>query len=126
MDLGIILKLMQCFAGSTINQFGEFIAHEKGNAFFDLKNCKTELDIQCKILEWFSREAYKSTPYRYDRENKKYHEFMLNGINKYLGTEFKHEDMMVIYCELGNAVNHKLTIEFIQRDFDFSVLRKAV
>ena len=126
MDLDIILKLMRCFAGSTINQFGEFIAHEKGNAYFNLNNCKTELDIQCKVLEWFSREAYKSTPYRQNSKNEKYHEFMLNGINKYLGTEFKHEDMMVIYCELGNAVNHKLTIEFIQSDFDFSVLRKAV
>ena len=46
MDLDIILKLMNCFAGSTVNQFGEFIAHDKGNAYFNLKNCKTELDIQ--------------------------------------------------------------------------------
>ena len=29
MDLDIILKLMNCFAGSTVNQFGEFIAHDK-------------------------------------------------------------------------------------------------
>ena len=126
MDLDIALKLMDCFAGSKINQFGEFIADEKGNAYFNLKNCKTELDIWCKVLEWFSREAYKSQPYKQNSKNEKYHEFMLNGINKYLGTEFKHKDMELIYCELGNAINHNLTIEFIQSNFDFSVLRKKV
>ena len=126
MDLDIALKLMDCFAGSKINQFGEFIADEKGNAYFNLKNCKTERDIWCKVLEWFSREAYKSQPYKQHSKNEKYHEFMLNGINKYLGTEFKHKDMELIYCELGNSINHNLTIEFIQSNFDFSVLRKKV
>ena len=126
MNFDTILKLMGCFPRSTINQFGEFIAHEKGNAFFNLKYCKTELDIQCKILEWFSREAYKSTPYKRKKKNDEYHKFILDGINKYFATDFKNEDMMEIYCKLGNAVNHKLTIEFIQSGFDFSVLGKKV
>lgn len=126
MELDVILKLMQCFSGSTINQFGEFIAHDKGNACFNLKNCKTELDIQCKVLEWFSREACKSRPYKQEKKNDEYHKFMLSGINKYLGTDFKHENMMEIYCELGNAINHNLTIEFVQSNFDFSVFRKKV
>lgn len=117
---------MNCFEGSTVNQYGEFIAHDKGNAYFNLINCKTELDIQCKILEWFSRDAYKTEPFKKKEKNDKFHEFMLNGINKYLGTEFMHEDMELIYCELGNAVNHKLTIEFIRSGFELSVLRKKV
>ena len=126
MDLDIILKLMHWFPGSKINQFGEFIAHEKGNEYLNLKNCKTELDIQCKVIEWFSRGAYKSEPYKRKKENDEFHKFMLNGINQYLGTDFTHEDMVEIYTKLGNAVNHKLTIEFIQSGFDFSVLRKKV
>lgn len=126
MDLDIILKLMHCFPGSKINQFGEFIAHEKGNAYFNLKNCKSELDIKCKILEWFSRDAYKAEPFRQKAKNDKFHEFMLDGINKYLATDFTHDDMELIYCKLGNAVNHELTVRFIESGFVLSVLRKMV
>ena len=91
MELDIVLKLMECFPGSKINQFGEFIAHEKGNAYFILKKCKSELDIKCKVLEWLSREAYKAEPFRRKDKNEAYHRFILGGINKYLNSidEFK-------------------------------------
>lgn len=126
MDLDNVLKLMQCFEGSKINQFGEFIAHEKANEYFRINVCKTELDVKCKVLEWLSRGAYKTEPFRQKTKNDKFHEFMLNGINKYLGTDFTYEDMELIYCELGNAVNHELTVKFIESGFVLSVLRKKV
>lgn len=124
MDLDNVLKLMQCFEGSKINQFGEFIAHEKANEYFRINVCKTELDVKCKVLEWLSRGAYKTEPFRQKTKNDKFHEFMLNGINKYLGTDFTYEDIEMIYCKLGNGINRSLTIEFIQSNFDFSVFRK--
>lgn len=123
MDLNIILKLMHCFPGSKINQFGEFIAHEKANEYFSLNDCVEELDLQCKVLEWFSRGAYKTEPYRNRKKNEDFHRFMLNGINEFLGTSFTHEDMELIYCELGNGICRTLTIEFIESGFDLNLLK---
>ena len=42
-DWALIQKLMNCFPKSFINQHGEFIAHDKANAYFILHNCETEL-----------------------------------------------------------------------------------
>ena len=120
----IIQKLMNCFQNSVINQNGEFIAHLKSNTYFILKNCKTELDVKCKIIEWFSRSAYKTCPYDSVRSNKQFHKFMLEGINKFLGTEFTENDMETIYTYLGNACHHNLTIEFIESGYDMSILER--
>lgn len=122
MDWELIQRLMNCFSGSFINQCGEFIAHGYTNQYFILKDCKTELDIKCKVLEWFSRPAYKTCPYRTDKKNNEFHAFMLNGINKFLGTSFTEKDMDVIYTYLGNACNHEKTIRFIESGYDFSIL----
>lgn len=122
MDWELIQRLMNCFPGSSINQYGEFIAHDKNNEYFILKTCKTELDIKCKVLEWFSRSAHKAEPFRSDKANKDLRSFMMNGINKFLGTSFSETDMCVIYEHLGNACNHEKTIRFIESGYDFSVL----
>lgn len=34
-----------------------------------LVDCETELDVKCKVLEWFSRGAYKTEPFHFDAEN---------------------------------------------------------
>lgn len=125
-EWSLIQKLMNCFPRSSVNQHGEFIAHDKANEYFILHNCETELDVKCKVLEWFSRGAYKTEPYRSKKKNNEFHEFMLNGINKFLGTEFTEDDMEVIYTYLGNACNHEKTICFIESGYDFSVLKKEV
>ena len=117
-------RLMNCFNNSFINQNGEFIAHRKANEYFILSSCETELDIKCKVLEWFSRSAYKGCPYNSSRSNKQFHKFMLDGINKFLETEFTEEDMIRIYVSLGNAVNHSLTIKFIESGYELSVLER--
>ena len=120
------LRLLKAFPNSFINCHGEFIAHKKGNEYFILKNCESELDVKCKVLEWFSRGAFKSEPYRRRKDlNDKLHKFMLDGINNYLGTNFTHADMLKIYCPLGNACNHSLTIKFIESGYDFDVLKKG-
>lgn len=122
MDWELILRLMNCFDRSFISQCGEFIAHDKANQYFTIKNCKTELDIKCKMLEWFSRGAYKSEPFRNNKKNDELHAFMLNGINRFLGTSFIDEDIKVIYIYLGNACDHEKTIRFIESGYDFNVL----
>ena len=47
---------------------------------------------------------------------------MLNGINKFLGTSFKEKDIALVYREMGNRVNHSLTIEFVNSGFNMSVI----
>lgn len=118
----VIQKLCNSFNGSFINGEGEFIAHVKGNQYFILRTCETELDVKCKVLEWFSRGAYKTDPYRTAKKNDEFHEFMLNGINKFLGTEFDTFDIEDIYTYLGNACNHEKTVAFIESGYIMTVL----
>ena len=120
----IVQRLMNCFNNSFINQNGEFIAHRKANEYFILRTCKTELDVKCKVLEWFSRSAYKTLPYGMSKKDIEFHKFMLNGINKFLGTEFTESDIETIYTYLGNACHHSLTIEFIESGYDMSILKR--
>lgn len=122
MDWQLIIRLIHCFPGSSINCNGEFIAHEKTNTYFILHNCKTELDVKCKVLEWFSRAAHKTEPYRRRDKNDSFHAFMLNGINEFLGTQFTAEDMEQIYTYLGNACNHEKTVRFVESGYDMGIL----
>lgn len=121
-DFEQVRKLMRCFPRSFINGEGEFIAHEYANEYFILRNCETELDIKCKVLEWFSR-SYKQRIYRTPAKNVEYQEFMRNGINKYLGTNFTKDDLRTIYSHLGNACNHEKTIEFVNSGYDMQFLK---
>lgn len=117
-----ITRLMKCFPHSFINQYGEFIACRDTNAYFKIDNCKSELDIKCKALEWLSRDAHKAAPFRARRKNEEYRAFMMGGINRYLGTSFTDEQMEDIYTYLGNACNHEKTIRFIESGYDMIVL----
>lgn len=121
--IGTYLKLMRCFPGSFINHNMEFVAHLEANQFFRLDDCASEFDIKCKVLEWFSRGAYKTAPFG-ERKNKRLHEFMLRGINDYLGTDFTEDDMENIYTRLGNRCNHELTVRFIESGYDMRLLRE--
>lgn len=116
--------LLAAFPRSFINERDEFIAHERTNQYIILSNCETPLDVECKVLEWFSRPAHKTAPYSQEWRNRKFHEFMLNGINAFLDTHFTEQDMDVIYCALGNAINHGKTVQFAESDYDFKVLEE--
>ncbi len=116
------IELMNCFPQSFINYQGEFIAHRYANEYFILDNCETETDVKFKILAYFSRGAYKSEPYRTKKKNDELHEFMLNGINKFLGTDFTREDMEIIYTYFGNGCNKNKCYEFINSDYDMAIV----
>lgn len=92
-----VQKLLDSFPNSFINYNKEFIANLKSNQYIILHNCETVLDIKCKVIEWFSRPAHKTSPYNQEWRNKKFHEFMLNGLNKFLDTDFNYDDMDLIY-----------------------------
>lgn len=114
--------LLDSFPGSWFNERDEFIAHTRSNTYFMFCNCETPLDVECKILEWFSRPVSKGCPYSQEWRNRKFHEFMLNGINSFLDTNFNQESMEEIYQYLGNAINHELTVRFVESGYDFEIL----
>lgn len=121
----ILKRLMYCFPNSFINQNYEFIAHKETNQYFSLDNCENELDIKCKLLEWFSRPAYKTEPYSSKKKNNELHSFMADGVNEFLDTNFNEKDFELVYTYLGNACNHKRTIKFIESGYDMNVLKES-
>lgn len=119
----IKLKLISAFEDSFFNENEEFIAHKYSNTYFIFYNCKNTEDVNCKIIEWFSRPAYQGSPYKSEWRNKAFRQFMLEGINKFLKTNFSEDDMGIIYEYLGNACDHEKTKEFIKSGYDMSILK---
>lgn len=118
----IINKLFECFPNSFINGHEEFVAYPKTNLYFIIGNCESSLDVKCKVLEWFSRDGSKATPYRSKHKNKRYQEMIRERINAFLGTNFDGDQMLKIYCKLGNNVNRELAVKFIMSNYDMAVL----
>ena len=46
----------------------------------------------------------------------------MDNINNYLNTNFTKEKMELIYTKLGNAINHNLTIKFVESGYDTKIL----
>lgn len=121
---GIMRNLMYCFPDSFVNQQGEFIAHKYANAYFNLDACTSLLEVRCSILEYLSRAACKAQPYTKSAKNNQLHNFMCEGINRALGTDFTKDDMLLIYKRLGNGVNRGLTVEFVMSGYDMKLLER--
>lgn len=117
-----IFTVMKCFPNSFINSNAEVILSGKGNVYFDSKVCYDKKDVACMLLEWCSRPIAKGVPYTSTKRNKEWQEGLLNGLNCYLGTQFSLEDMYYIYQELGNGVNANLTKEFVESNYDLSLI----
>lgn len=118
----IVFDLMKSFPRSFVNSHGDFIAHLEANEYFILSTCSTDLEVKCKVLEWLSRAAYKTQPFRTKKKNDQFNKFMLDGINTFLGTNFSVEEIGLIYQELGNQVNRRLTTAFIHGGYDINLL----
>ena len=119
-----VKRLTNAFPNSFVNHNLEFIVDKKTNNYFLLEDCKTELDIKCKVLEWLSRAACYATPYRRDKLNEEYQDNLRGYINFYLGTDFTREEMEEIYEKLGNRYDHALTIIFINSGYNMDILKE--
>lgn len=116
------LRFLADFDNSFFNERDEFVAHRYSNTYFIFANCKTEEDVNCKVLEWFSRSASKGVPYSQEWRNKKYNKFMLDGINMFLHTEFTKEDIDLVYTYLGNCCNHERTLDFVRSGYNMELI----
>lgn len=120
----VLNDLFGAFPSAIINRNLEFVAdpNRRVNSYFRLDNCDTRMDVRCKVLEYLSREAYKSQHYHVDWRNREVHDYHLKGINAFLGTDFTKEDIAVIYTHLGNGVNRQKTLAFIYSGYNIAVL----
>ena len=112
----LINKLLALDLKSFINNRNELILIPKTNLYFRLEGVETELDFKCKLLEWCSRDSVKGVSNYWQRKTR-------NMINYLLGTNFTTNNLNMIYCRLGNCVNHNLTISFIESNYDFNLLK---
>ena len=111
----IMQRLYKAFPKAHINMLLEIIIYPARNTYFSVSDVETELELKAKVLEWLSREACKSI----SRQSQKYH---LEGINRFLATDFSRDQMELIYTYLGNRCNHEKTLRFITSGYDLSVL----
>lgn len=110
-------KVYLAFPSSYTNQNNEMIIYPKRNTYFLLDNVSNEMDLDCKILEWLSRETIRSS----SPTSRRYH---LDGINRYFKKDFTAKDMELIYRRIGNGINRKLCVKFIESGLDMSILTK--
>ena len=117
-----VLRLLKCFPNSFVNTNGDFIVSLKTQSYFILNNCSSLLELQCKVLNYLSRDATKAIPYSRKSNNIQYRSSILKGINTFLGTSFTTEEMMKIYTKLGGGIKEDLTKRFIESNYDLSLL----
>jgi len=119
-----IEQLSIYFDSCYINDIYELIIEPKNNVYFmlydllSLEADEIEINFKRKFIEWVSRSAHKHvTPY--------WKNWFKRGFKSYLCVNFSDDDLKVIYTKLGNGVNQKLAIKFIESNFDVSLLRNA-
>ena len=113
----IVERALKVFPKSFVYKNNEIILEPKNNVYFRLEDVKTELDFKCKMLAWVSRPIGKSL-------NKYWSPKVLKNFNEFMGTQFTKNEMLQIYDRLGNDVNRKLTIRFIESNYDLSLLER--
>ena len=107
-----IKALLKSFPGSYINNNWEFIAEEKRNIYFLLCDCTEPIDVECKVLERLSEWAKNSDASCWR---------IRDGINDFLGTDFKNSDMRKIYEHIRNADNHETIRKFISSGYNMEI-----
>lgn len=123
----VLNDLFVAFPDAIMNRNLEFVAdpHRRVNSYFRLDDCITRMDARCKVLEYLSREAYKSQHFNVNWRNEQVHDYHLKGINAFCGTNFTKEDIGIIYTYLGNGINRQKTLSFIYSGYNLSILKEG-
>lgn len=115
-DVKSLLKIFDGF----INYNFELILDEDRNIYTDLKLLENKKDLLKNIFEWKSRECSKFN----DKETEKFRNNINKFLNKSIGRTFTKDEFEIIYINLGNGVNKKLTKKFIDSNFDLELLKE--
>ena len=108
-------KIYDAFPKAFINRHNEMIIYPRENTYFLLDNVNDKLELDCKVLEYCSRQASKGM----SRASQKYH---FEGIERYFERSFTKEQMEAIYTLLGNGIHRELCKRFINENFNFELL----
>lgn len=117
-----VFNLMKYFPNSYIKANKELILEEKGNVYFSLDKVDDKFDLCLKVVQYVSRSACKAQPYKDECQNLMYRNKIRDAINKFLGTNFDEEEMLLIYTKLGNGCNERLASKFVAMGFDIYLL----
>lgn len=100
---------------SYLNHNLEMIVEPNNNIYFRMEDVETEMQLKVKVLSWLSRPSCKGVS--------SYWQYRVRNIlNEYLGTHFDQEHMEHVYTRLGNDCNRTLCIQFIESEYDMSLL----
>jgi len=110
-------KILPFFPGAFIYKKDELIIEKKNNVYFRIDNVNSNLELDCKILEYLSRPSCKGLSDYWQR-------YFRRGVNSWFKINWTKAEMMEIYTYLGNGVNRKKCIDFIKSDFDLKILKK--
>ncbi|AIQ19543.1 hypothetical protein H70357_24620 [Paenibacillus sp. FSL H7-0357] len=113
----MINQALHAFPKAFINRNNEIILEPRNNVYFRLDGLSTELDFKCKMFAWVSRPIAKGL-------NKYWAPRVLRSFNEVMGTKFTKDEMYEIYDRLGNDVNRKLSIQFIESGYDMALLMR--
>lgn len=119
-----VAEFSALFPKSFINDCGELILVPKTNLYFKANNIGSIKELRCKIVEWCSRDACKSTPFYHTKRNKEYQEFVRDRINEFLGIDFSEGEWLLVYTYLGNNINRPLCEKFIESDYDLKIIQE--
>lgn len=122
----VLNDLFGAFPDAIMNRNLEFVAdpNSRVNSYFRLDNCESREDAICKVLEFLSREAYKSLHFKSEWRNQQVYDYHRRGINAFCGTNFTREDIELIYTYLGSGINRQKTLDFIHSGYDMAVLER--
>ncbi|MDB8860126.1 hypothetical protein [Pediococcus acidilactici] len=107
-----VYEFMSLLPGSFINSEGELILVQELNLFIQIQD-KNRTELTASLLEYCSRDAVNS---------RKFGKLIMSAINAFVKRDLSKEDYKLIYKNLGNRINPKLTHKFIANGFEISVL----
>ena len=119
----IIHRLKCCFPKGYMNFNNEFIAHRQANRNYGcaccaLRNCTNAEEVICAAIESFSYDCCKSRPFKSSDVNVDFRQYMIDGMNDFLGTAFTENEFATIYVHLGNRADRQLTLLFVDSGYN--------
>jgi len=114
-----LTRVLPFFPKAFITDYNELVLEPKNNIYFLLENVKSDLDFECKMLEWLVRPAYKGT-------SKYWQDYIRRGLNSYFKMNWGPDTLQEIYTYLGGGINRELCQKFITSGFNMEVIKQHV
>ena len=108
-------KVLPFFPTAKTYKNDELIIEPKNNIYFRIDNVNSDLEFDCKMIEWLSRPAHKGL-------SNYWQNYVRRGLNSYFKKTWSKDNLNIIYTKLGNNVNRELCLKFIIGDLNLSVL----